>query len=799
MNWELLVRKTVPFLSIIILTLAVAPIMNSMEAPLLNTIELDSRQQIPEDAISVLVSSDHDLKPHEVQLLTSLGTVTTIAGPIAVLHIHASSLTKVEKLPFISQVQKPRSLNVYLEKSVPDIGAVTVWHEVKDPYGRNVTGEGVVIGFVDTGIDTTHPDFIFPNGTTKILYVWDQTIKGRPPVGFGYGYECAWSEIQAKRCPEHDTFGHGTHVAGIAASTGQATANYTGVAPGAGIIFVKSGHEVCGGASWTFDVTQILDGLNYIVKKADELGKRAVINLSLGGNIGAHDGTDPLELGLDAFVRAGTPVVVAAGNSARDDGHARGQLSQGESVTLEIAVKQTTTALQMDVWYSPQDRIDARLTTPDGKIYTIPTPPRGVTSSYGNITGLTSATDVGKELFLEVNSPTSLPSEGWSVTLTAVEINSQGKWDAWLDTATCSLPGAFFLPGAAYDIDPYNTIGIPGTARYVVTVGAYVTKSSWRGMNGQTLGISATVGEIAQFSSWGPTRDGRIKPDVAAPGMLITSARSSSVPRRETDPDAYHRILAGTSMATPHVAGAIALMLQYDPHLRAADLPRILRGAALLDSHTGLLAGGSPIWGFGKLDTRTATGFFRVTLIARGIPESLEASVQVDGGESLRLAGDSWTNIHFLKGASHTLTADFLLQGKTGTRYRLQDGNLTATQSILRILNYTTQYFLSVNSPYDQTTGTGWYDANTTVKIGATARVPGSSFLGYLGAEYVLIYWVTDDAQILNESVTVDRPKSVTAVYVLTYPVQTYVAIIVLSAGVILIVLLTKRRMEGPP
>ena len=197
-------------------------------------------------------------------------------------------------------------------------------------------------------------------------------LPGRPPTGFDYGYECTSADVQAKSCPETDTFGHGTHVAGIAAGSGMATGNFTGVAPGASIIFVKSGYSVCNGSSWNFDTTHILDGVSYIVKKAAKLGKRAVISLSLGGNIGAHDGTDPFELALDAIVEAGTPVVVAAGNEARDNAHIRGQLSQGSNVTFQVQVQQSTVDLQIDVWYSPQDQIDATLTTPDGQ--TLPCP-----------------------------------------------------------------------------------------------------------------------------------------------------------------------------------------------------------------------------------------------------------------------------------------------------------------------------------------------------------------------------------------------------------------------------------------
>ena len=285
-----------------------------------------------------------------------------------------------------------------------------------------------------------------------------------------------------------------------------ATGNFTGVAPGASIIFVKSGYSLCNGSSWNFDTIHILDGISYIVKRAAQLGRRAVISLSLGGNIGAHDGTDPFELALDAIVEGGTPVVVAAGNGARDNAHIRGQLSQGGNVTFQVQVQQTTVDLQIDVWYAPQDQIDATLTTPDGQTYPVPTIPGGVTSSFGNVTTTKSSSNNGDELYLEVNSTTNLPANGWTVTLKGNQIRSQGFWDAWTDAVTCSYPGSFFTPGNGYEIDSHDTIGIPGTARDVVTVGAYITNTTWTGMNGRVYGrTDIAPGGIASFSSRGPT------------------------------------------------------------------------------------------------------------------------------------------------------------------------------------------------------------------------------------------------------------------------------------------------------
>jgi subtilisin family serine protease len=742
--------------------------------------------------LSLLVESQQDLTPSDVELLQTYGTVSTVAGPIAVLYTNSGYLPEISRLSFIVRVEKSYPLDVQLDKSVPDIGAPQVWDEVKDPSGRNVTGAGVIVGFVDTGIDTTHPDFTFPNGTTKILYVWDQTTPGRPPAGFDYGYECTSVDIEAKTCPEVDTFGHGTHVAGIAASSGRATGNYTGVAPGASIIFVKSGHEVCSGNSWTFDTNQILDGISYMVKKAAGLNMRLVVSLSLGGNIGSHDGTDPFERALDAFVKEGLPIVVAAGNAAQDQDHIDGQITQGENTTFPFSLRESTTDVAIDIWYSTLDDLSGTLHAPDGATYPIRPVSGALITNVGEVNTTSASFANGNELYIEVNSSGGLPLDGWSVSLIGSRIYSKGFWNAWTDTETCSFPGSYFLPGNGYNVDPNDTIGIPGTAADVVTVGSYVTKNSWKGMDGQTYGeADLTIGAISSFSSIGPTRDGRIKPDVVAPGEVIASARSSAVAKSPSDPDAYHRILAGTSMATPHVAGTIALMLQYEPNLVATDVPQILRTTARLDSITGLLPNGSPTWGFGKIDARTATGLFRQTILI--VPSTVSVPLLVNR-TTANVQGGSWTNFYYLKGSTLNVTFPHKIQPSTDTRYELQVAQVVGSMDPVVAANYTTQYYLSVSSPYGPTTGAGWYDANTTAMLGAPEAVSASGIPGYFGANYVFNYWITGNGVAASNTILMNGPESITAVYTISVPELTLVELILGSVVFVVVVVALARR-----
>ncbi len=777
-------------LALLILLGGMVPLTPSHQAPVIiqGSIPLSGH-------FSVLVESQHDLTPTDMQLLESYGTVTTVAGPVAVIQISSAALAEVARLPFIIRIEKSYPLSVQLDKSVPDVGAPQVWDEVKDPFGKNVTGAGVIVGFVDTGIDTAHPDFTFPNRTTKILYVWDQTTTGRPPSGFNYGYECTSADIQARTCPEKDTFGHGTHVAGIAASSGMATGNYTGVAPGASIIFVKSGYEVCNGDSWTFNTNQILDGINYMVRKAASLRMRLVVSLSLGGNIGAHDGTDPFERALDAFVKAGTPIVVAAGNAAEDQDHIDGQISQGQNTTFQLEFKQTTVDVAIDIWYSSQDQISATLHAPDGRSYPVLTVPGGIVTSFGLLNTTTTSFPNGNELYIEVNSTNPLPLDGWGVSLVADQVHSQGFWNAWTDSATCTFPGSVFLPGDGYMVDSQDTIGIPATARNVVTVGSYITKTSWVGMDGNTYGrTDISIGGISSFSSLGPTRDGRTKPDIVAPGEVIVSARSSAVPQTQSDPDRYHRVLAGTSMATPHVAGTIALMLQYAPNIQATDIPGILRETARLDSNTGIVTDGSAIWGFGKLDARTATGFFRQTLVIIGLPSALQVPVRVNGSEIMQISGGSWADVYYLKGSTPNVSFDHQIQASADTRYEYQNASSTGTPNPLIIINYNPQYLLTVNSRFGPTSGSGWYAANSNATVVAPEIVPAPGLSGYLGSAYVLSYWATTNGVTRSNLILMDGPKSITAVYTLTISEQTFSEVIVISTVVVLSAVVFARR-----
>ncbi|MDD5224788.1 MAG: S8 family serine peptidase, partial [bacterium] len=219
-------------------------------------------------------------------------------------------LAESDSVVFITPV---RPLTTQLDVAVPLIGADRV-HKGLDTGGTSYLGENVIAGLVDTGIDLSHPDFHHPDGSTRILWLWDQTQDNGPrPHGFDYGKECDSILINQNRCGEEDglyidetpTYGHGTHIAGIFAGSDPV---YTGMAPKAMIIAVKA----------KMDELSLLDGVDYLLGKAAALNLPAVINISLGTNEGAHDGSSPMEIELAERQGPGRIFVVSAGNEAAD-------------------------------------------------------------------------------------------------------------------------------------------------------------------------------------------------------------------------------------------------------------------------------------------------------------------------------------------------------------------------------------------------------------------------------------------------------------------------------------------------
>ena len=480
-----------------------------------------------------------------------------------------------------------------LDRSLPAVRADVV-HAASPP----ILGDDVVIGVVDTGIDYTHLDFRYDgnaDGTeesSRIHALWDQT--------WGlFGAEYTRSEIEGDLAlglgPDsgavrsRDTNGHGTHVASIAAGDGTSSTNgFVGVAPGAWIVAVKT----------SFFTADIIRAVEYVFDQADALGLPAVVNLSLGGQEGPHDGTSLFEEGIDQLATGpGRIVVVSAGNEGDLSIHTSGDLN-GNSKTFFVRPEEWE--LELSVWYPGGSQFSITVTAPGGESAVATT---GVETGYvstadgtlfiDNASGGTNPNNGDHEAFLRLANVAV--GERWRVEIT--DWGGGGRFDAWVTTDRGTIEGG----------DSFSTIDEPGNGDRVITVGSFNSKSTWASLAGsQDYSAQYPVGAASDFSSLGPTRDGRTKPELSAPGAWVCAAGSEDAATFAylTNPDGVHVMEIGTSMAAPHVSGAVALLLSIDPSLTTGEVRSLLTATASTDSNTGSIPNFR--WGWGKLDVAAA-------------------------------------------------------------------------------------------------------------------------------------------------------------------------------------------------
>ncbi len=562
------------------------------------TAELAAPRAQQEAAVEVTIRAVRDVSPAVEALGGQVRTVVG-GGPVVMTARlplgRLESLARVRGVIAISASQPARPA---LDRSVADIRANAVW--ALRHHGLPIKGQGVLVGIVDTGIDWQHPDFWDTQGRSRIVALWDQTASGSPPVGWDYGVEWQRWQIEAGLVTQTDENGHGSHMAGIAAGSGQADARYTGVAPEAELIVVKS----------PLDTTRIIDAWRYIVDTARRLGRPVVINNSFGSHFGAHDGTGDLEVALNALAGPGVLFVVAAGNEGESAIHAAGRVLPGGEVTVNFAFAESYPHPYADVnlWYDGADRFSVSVRAPTGQTFG-PVTPGGLgiyTASNGTditIDAVAAPWPVNGDNWVRIrlDGAGGQPLRGgWSFTLHGDRV-SDGRFDAWL--SYWPWDRAYFLD----HVEPYGTLREPGTAAEAVTVGSYVTKRCWSAMDGNEYCDPYLENALFPPSSRGPTRDGRLKPEVAAPGVRVFASRSATAPLTElwrVVPGGRYEGRIGTSVSTAHITGVLALMLQVYPTLDPATAQAILRATARTDVFTGPTW--SPAWGAGKVDALAA-------------------------------------------------------------------------------------------------------------------------------------------------------------------------------------------------
>ncbi|MBI1221184.1 MAG: S8 family serine peptidase [Bacteroidetes bacterium] len=506
------------------------------------------------------------------------------------------------------------------------------------------TGKGVIVGIIDIGFQPDHPNFYDTNGqVNRVVRYWDQLDNsGNPPAGFSYGSLHTTLSDMLKKTYSDEM--HGTHVTGIAGGSGYGSVNrkHAGVAYESDLVMVNIRYydnTLPPSAKGDLLVASpsIIDGLNYIFQYADSVGKPAVANLSWGMYSGPHDGTSLFDRAIENLTGSGKIFVGAAGNSGWGRNHVMGDLNKDTLRTMPFNnrnVRDDVEDMFIDMWGSAGTEFSVALglcdtngvemglstfysTQKDTVIHDI------LTVSYGgglidsleyNLSIVASVAANGKpNILFEIynytpqRSRTILHVKSDSSVVHAWNSGQILKWgDGGFSAAFWGHPN---IPGYTGGNSDYMVGENGGTGKQTITAGAYNASKTILNINGDT--IWGGWGNRSGFSSRGPTVDGRMKPDISAPGENVISSfnRHYYTPGRRKDivdssivngTTEYWSVASGTSMASPNTCGVLALFLQADSSLTPDRIKSILSQTALLDNETGNGPGNE--WGWGKLD-----------------------------------------------------------------------------------------------------------------------------------------------------------------------------------------------------
>lgn len=508
--------------------------------------------------------------------------VVELQNGFAIVKIRENLIDIMANCPTVDYIEKPKRLFFQIENG-KRVSCIT---SVQNP-PESLSGRGVLVAIIDSGIDYENAVFRKEDGTTRIRSLWDQTIEGNPPEGYVIGTEYTEEEInealrQATRqerlriVPSQDFSGHGTSVAGIAAGDSD---NYLGVAFQSELLVVKLGTPMSEGFPRT---TELMQALDYVVRKALEYQMPVAINLSFGNTYGPHDGSSLLERFIESISNVWKNVIcIGTGNEGNSAGHTSGVLSEAEETVIELAVQDNEPTINVQIWKAYFDLVDISLISPSGVRIG---PIQEVLGSQRFVIGNTqillyygepSPFSIDQEIFLDfLPRDTYIDGGIWRIVLTPREIVN-GEYALWLPTqGVLNLGTGFLFPNEE------RTLTIPATSYQTIGVGAY----------------NALTFSYADFSGRGPAGPGRrAKPDIVAPGVDILAPL----------PGGSFANLSGTSFATPFATGGAALLMEWgivngnDPFLYGEKVKAYFQRGAR--PFPGITVYPSPLVGYGAL------------------------------------------------------------------------------------------------------------------------------------------------------------------------------------------------------
>lgn len=558
-------------------------------------------------------------------------TVAQTIGQIVTGTVAVSAIEPVRQHSNVISLKRATAIQSELAFSVPEIRADAAQLQAVLPPGTQIDGAGVIIGVVDYGCDFLHKNFRNADGSTRLLYHWDQRggATAGSPAGYGYGREYSaaminqalaqasqppaanhpiYQQVKFPEDPQNRAYqqlgyapdatpitapsagAHGSHVLDIAAGNGNGS-NVPGVAPATDLIFVHlNGNDVAPLQSFG-NSRQLLEAVKYIFDKAAELGRACVVNLSLGTHGGPHDGSTPVEQGFDTLLATpGRAIVIAAGNSWQRRSHASGQVAAAAPRTLTWEIRPAPgtafdpTPNELEVWYAGAAALAVTLITPNGDRLGPVTPNHTFNITVGNtvdstVVGLIAhrQQDPNNGMNqIDILLASTLPVGDWRVELTTADA-APVAFHAWIERDDRGQSQF-----SVADADPSHTLGSISCGQLTLAVGSYDARHPNRG--------------LSPFTAEGPTMDGRAKPEISAPGQSIQAAWSLT-----------HKLVtakSGTSMAAPHVTGAVALLMQAagEP-LPIAEIRQAIQEAARRNPPTG--EDWHARYGHGRIDVST--------------------------------------------------------------------------------------------------------------------------------------------------------------------------------------------------
>lgn len=497
-------------------------------------------------------------------------------------------------------------------------------HAGIDQSTRPYLGDNVIVGIIDYGFQYTHPAFFNADASaSRIERVWEQeTPMGARPEKFNYGKEYkSYAELMTQKYDSQvDNIGHGMHVAGIAVgSNNQYSCGFSGVAPNSSVVLVSY--------RMTQISTSLANAVEYIFNYADEVGRPAVINMSLGQQSGPHDGTSTLDKVLDELQGEGKIICGAVGNDAKRKIHMMKEFTDVDTLVKSFAdfYYKSRRQVTIDMWGDVNTNFAIKALVYDADKDTILyqsdffSTADAVGKSFFGLMKDENGKNVVQVKFnvtTEINPLNQKPHIMFTPTVTSLpegnvhvgfELKSAdgGIVHAWADGQTGGLSNKD-LDGWTDGDNQYTVNEIGGTSKRVISVGAYTTREYEK--------YKETLGSRCNFSNIGPTADGRVKPNILAPGSAIISSVSNSpmvmastsafIPAQSVDfnnTTHYYGYMNGTSMAAPYITGIVATWLEHNWKLTPEDVMGVLAETARADEFTGNNLPNYEM-GYGKVD-----------------------------------------------------------------------------------------------------------------------------------------------------------------------------------------------------